>query len=450
MMNINKILIAIIFCGAIIVAGTVGYMVIDGYPPVDAFYMAVITISTVGYGEIRPLSDAGRIFTIFLILTGIGSLAFVGHAVVESLLEKVWFSNSEAKKMKRRIDQLKGHYIICGFGRVGESAVEHFSEAKTDFLLIESSPEQCQLIKSRGYLYIEGDATSESTLLDAGIKSASGLLALLDSDPKNLFIALTARELNPTLHIIARSADKTNRNKILRAGADSVISPYSSAGTQVANDLLLATGRAKLVEATEKFCAIPQWIDVVEGSSMVDSSIGKVAQEMGREIVGLRRGQRDYIHPDPHIVLETDDRLFVLEEGRGGDSLIESTPVVPKKIVIVDDNPVIVRLYARLLQKAGFYPLTAANGNEGLDLIIREEPAVAVIDYQLPGLSGIEICERIRQNPAMQDVKLILFTGDDEPQTRKEALNRGADEVVLKSPEASDVIDAVVRLLKAD
>ncbi len=128
-MSPSKIYLALALCVGIIATGTCGYMLIEGYTFVEAFYMSVITISSVGFGEIKPLSDTGRIFTTFIIITGIGLPAYAGHAVVESLLEKIWLGNSEVKRMKKRIAKLKGHYIICGFGRVGESAVQHFFRA---------------------------------------------------------------------------------------------------------------------------------------------------------------------------------------------------------------------------------------------------------------------------------------------------------------------------------
>ena len=148
-----KILIAVVFCMAIIAMGTAGFMMIDGYTFVEAFFMTVITISSVGYGEIRPLSDEGRLFTIFLILTGISSLAYAGHVVVESLLERVWNRDLKGKKMIKRISKLKGHFIICGFGRVGETAVEHFIKAGIDFLIIEFSEEKCNHLRERDYLF---------------------------------------------------------------------------------------------------------------------------------------------------------------------------------------------------------------------------------------------------------------------------------------------------------
>ena len=186
----NKLTIALGLCFIILLSGITGYMLIDNYSFLDAFYMTVITISTVGYGEVNPLSDQGRMFTTFLILTGFATLGFAGHAIAASLLAKVWSGDAEITKMRKKIDKLSSHYIICGFGRVGDVAAMQLKRAGVDFLVVESSPEQCQLIKEHGFLFVEGDATREDVLLEAGTKRASGLLALLDSDPKNLFIAL--------------------------------------------------------------------------------------------------------------------------------------------------------------------------------------------------------------------------------------------------------------------
>ena len=424
-------------------------MLIDEYSLLDAFYMAVITISTVGFGEINPLSDGGRIFTTLLILTGFATLGFAGHTIVESLLEKVWSGHAEIKKMKKKIEQLSSHYIICGFGRVGDVAAMQLHNAGVDFLIVEFSAERCQEIKEHGFLYVEGDATREQVLLDAGIKRASGLLALLDSDPKNLFIALTARELNPTLHIISRSEDKVTERKILRAGADSVISPHATAGRQIADDLLAATGHTALVQQESgKTCAIPQWIAVHEGSSMHGRSIAEISEEMGCEILGLRRSDKDFLQPDPVTTVETGDVLLVFEETIEKEPNLLSKPAEVRKIVIVDDNPVIVRLYSRLFQKAGFHPVCADNGVDGLDLILREKPEVAIIDFKLPGYSGIDICRNVRATDAGKDIRLILFTADEKKETREEAFASGADDVVIKSPEATEVIDKVIHLLE--
>ncbi len=144
--------------------GTSGYVLIENYRFVEALYMTVITISTVGYGELKPLSEGGRIFTALLILISFGSMAFAAHAVGESLIENVWSSRSEIRKMKKRISHLNSHYIICGFGRVGAAAVEHFKRAAAEFVIIETSPKQNKEIGEMGYLAVEGDATRESIL----------------------------------------------------------------------------------------------------------------------------------------------------------------------------------------------------------------------------------------------------------------------------------------------
>ncbi|MEA3548570.1 MAG: NAD-binding protein [Thermodesulfobacteriota bacterium] len=447
-MVINRIALSLLICLAIMVIGTTGYVLLENYPVVDAVYMAVITITTVGFGEIRPLSPAGRIFTTVLILVGFSSLAYAGHAAAELLLEKVWSGTSESKKMKKQISGLTKHCIICGFGRVGQATAARFKDLHYPFVIIEKSPEVCQQVKDSGYLFVEGDATCGETLLSVGIKKANGLLALLDSDPFNLFTVLTARELNPILRIISRCADSSSEKKILRAGADTVISPYATAGKYFAEDILSATGHGKGLDSGMNYCVLPQWVAIQEGSSMQGKTIALVSSEMGREIIGLRRQERDTIHPDPSEVLVAEDMILVLDTGQ--EDALPQKQASPRKIVIIDDNPVIVRLYARLFQKAGFVPLVAANGREGLDLLIKEKPEAAIVDFMLPVFSGIEVCRRVREQLGDYPMKLILFTADEKAETRKQALAAGADEVIIKSADASEVIDTVVHLLRPE
>ncbi len=410
--------------------------------------MSVITLTTVGFGEVKPLSGAGRGFTTFYILLGFGSLAVAGHAIAESLLEKVFSGRSRIKKMRKKISALKSHYIICGYGRVGAAASEYFEKTGIDFVTIEANPEHCRIINDKGSFYIEGDATRESLLLEAGIKSAKGLLALLNSDPDNLFIVLSARELNPTLHIIARAGEPSSGKKIMRAGADSVVSPFSTAGRQIAGDILAATGKKKNSAAQPMTTEIlPKWISVHEDSDIAGETIRAVSEKTERQVIGLRKNNQDSIFPDPSIKLESGDKLLVLDEmKKKPDHSIRRSG--RKKIVIVDDNPVILRLYTRLFQKAGFHPITATNGREGVDTIIREKPSAAVIDFMLPVLSGIEVCRQVRAAKTSLKTKLILFTADSNKETHKRAVDAGSDAVVIKSSEASEVIETVVQMLR--
>jgi len=445
-----KPVIAALLCLMIIAMGTAGYMLIENYSLFDGIYMSIITITTVGYGEVLPLSDLGRGFTSFLILAGFASFAFAGHVFVEAMLEKVWSDKLEKNKMKKNISALKSHFIICGFGRVGAAAAEIFRDALTDFIIIESDREHCEKIRQRGYLFIEGDATQEKILLEAKIKTSKGLIALLNSDPANLFIALSARELNPTLHIISRAEDFSSEKKILRAGADSVISPFVNAGKQIANNMLEIKGDFKPLDklSTQNNVSSFEWINIVEGSGMTGETIEAVSKQMRNKIIGIRRSGKDSILPDRGTVIEAADSILVMNEKKDYLNQTFKQSFEQKKMVIVDDNPVILRLYTRLFQKAGFYPLTAVNGRDGLELILKEKPSVAVIDIMLPVFSGIEVCKKIREVNEVKGMKIVLFTADSDSMTRKRAIKAGADAVVVKSSEASEVIEKVIEVLK--
>ena len=168
---------------------------------------------------------------------------------------------------------------------------------------------------------------------------------------------------------------------------------------------------------------------------------------MRHEIIGLRRGQIDTLQPVGETVILVGDQLLVISE-RSETPLQEDPQAVPKKIVIIDDNPVIVRLYSRLFQKAGFHPLTADSGDKGLALILREQPAAAVVDFMLPGLSGLEVCQRVRKEHRSESMKLIVFTADDDQQLRTKCLEAGADDVIVKSAESAEIIRVVTRLVQ--
>jgi voltage-gated potassium channel len=442
----KKILFAIFLTTFFLALGTFGYIKLEKFSPLDAFYMTVITISTVGFGEINQLSGVGRIFTILLILSGVGSVAFAAHAFTESLIEKASNPNSRKKAMKKKIEKLQGHYIICGHGRVGAAAASQFKKMGADFVVIESSEAKLLLLEEEGYLAVLGDATNEKTLLSAGIKRADALLALLDSDPENLFVVLTAREMNPTLQIISRTATISSEARILRAGADSVISPYASAGKQVADKILSVT-RASSVSpgVTHNENSPGKWISVTKESALATSSVGAAERKLRAAIIGVRRHGVDSLLPKADFQLEIGDEIYLSESA--SSPLIEQVRVEQKKIVLIDDNPVIRQLYTRLFQKAGYHISTAENGEKGLEMILKTRPDAAVIDYMLPDISGLEVCRQIRTQIHMETTRLVLFTADDQEKTEQKALEVGVDKVVVKSPEASEIISIVEQVL---
>ncbi len=442
----KKILIAIFLTGFFLVFGTLGYMKLEQFSLLDAFYMTVITISTVGFGEINQLTGIGRIFTIFLILSGVGSVAFAAHAFTESLIEKASNPNSRKKAMKKKIEKLQGHYIICGHGRVGAAAASQFKKMGADFVVIESSEAKSMLLEEEGYIAVLGDATNEKTLLSAGIKRADALLSLLDSDPENLFVVLTAREMNPTLQIISRTAMESSEARILRAGADSVISPYSSAGKRVADKILSTTRASSAYPQIRQNEGSPgKWLSVNKESALVSSSVESAERKLQATIIGVRRNGVDSLLPAADFLLETGDEVYISQSS--AIQIVEPISVKKKKIVLIDDNPVIRQLYTRLFQKAGYRINTAENGQKGLDMILATQPDAAVIDYMLPDISGLEICRQIRTQTHMETTRLVLFTADDQEKTKKKAIEIGVDKVVVKSPEASEIISIVEQVL---
>lgn len=425
--------------------GTGGYVLLEDYTPLEALYMTVITVTTVGYGEVHALSESGRVFTMFLLLFGVGSLAFAAHAFTESMIERATNPAREEKMMKKRISRLENHTIICGHGRVGAAAAEHLADSGKDFVVLENSARELLELKERHFLCLSGDATSEKALIAAGIKSADSLLALLDSDPDNLFTVLTARELNPILHIVARSESASAESKILRAGADSIISPYASAGRRVAGKIM-AKSRAHHVAGSSEYEAVgghsmSQWVDVNEQSGLVDHSVEAASVFVEGQIVGIRRSGKDILSPPPDTQLAMGDKLLVIHVQDMEEEQMSQEQ--PQKIVLIDDNPVIRRLYTRLFQKAGYDIMTAATGREGGALILKEQPDAAVVDYLLGDITGLDVCKNIRESEDGQRVKLILFTADESPDVREKALANGVDIVVLKSPDAAEIVNLV-------
>jgi voltage-gated potassium channel len=214
--------------------GVAGYMAIEGWAFIDALYMTVTTVTTVGYREVQPLSDGGQIFTIFVILFGVGAAIYILTAVVQSVVEGELAEALGVRRMKGRIEALRDHYVLCGYGRVGEEIAREFKERGVPFVIIENNPDAIERAQGLGYLLIEGDATQDAVLNHAGIQHARALMAASDSDSGNTYITLTAKALNPGLYVVARAGQGASEPRVLRAGADRVISPYALAGRRMA------------------------------------------------------------------------------------------------------------------------------------------------------------------------------------------------------------------------
>jgi len=225
----------------VLVGGTLGYSLIEGWRFLDALYMTVITITTVGYGEVAPLSPGGITFTMILILTSVGMVAFVVAGLARIMVEGEVRRILGRRKLEKKIGSLKDHVIICGYGRIGSYICRELAAKPLPFVVVEQSPEITQRLEENNYYYVNGDARDDDTLRRAGIASAKCLVAAVASDADNLYITLTARDLNPNLDILSRATDEQAQKKLLTAGANRVVSPYLIGAHRMAMALLRPT-----------------------------------------------------------------------------------------------------------------------------------------------------------------------------------------------------------------
>ncbi|NJP11163.1 MAG: potassium channel protein [Leptolyngbyaceae cyanobacterium RU_5_1] len=214
--------------------GTSWYHLVEGWRWLDAAYMSVITLATVGFMEVNPLGDRGRLFTIALILLGVISIGYIVNRFTDALIQGYFQEGLRLQRLQRQMDALSGHYIICGFGRMGQQIAAEFWAESVTFVVSDSNPEPILRAEQLGYTAIQGDATLDETLIRLNIEQAACLIAALPSDAENLYTVLSAKTLNPTIRAIARASTEEALVKLQRAGADSVISPYITGGKRMA------------------------------------------------------------------------------------------------------------------------------------------------------------------------------------------------------------------------
>src|SRR5579864_1444187 len=283
--------------------GTAGYHFIEGWPWFDGFYMVVTTLTTIGYQEVHPLSHAGRVFNVFVILSGVSLLLLGVGSLSQALLEFELQSFFGRRRMEREIGRLDGHFIICGMGRVGRSVARELEREPVAFVIIENAEIKRQRFSSENWLVIAGDATLEQTLRQAQIERASGLIAATTTDATNLYIVLTARWLNPKLKIIARASEDSAEKHLLTAGANSVVSPYSFAGQRIAQSLLRPHVVSFLDTATTHLgmdLEIGE-IHITPASAFAGKTLesSRIRQERGVIVLAIKRRDAMRFNPAP-------------------------------------------------------------------------------------------------------------------------------------------------------
>lgn len=237
----KHLVIALSLSAIIVVTGTMGYMVIEGWDFLDALYMTVITISTVGFMEVQPMGNMGHLFTIFLVFTGVGFTLYVAAAVVQFMVEGRIRIIMGRRRVDRKIKHLNDHYIVCGYGRIGRVLCRKIRRKPVEIVVLEQDRDLIPQMEEDRVLYICGDASDEEILLKAGIANARGLISVLATDTDNVFLVLTARQLAPDLNIMVRASRESAKKKLMAAGATSVESPYEMGALRMAQKILRPT-----------------------------------------------------------------------------------------------------------------------------------------------------------------------------------------------------------------
>jgi voltage-gated potassium channel len=315
----RHLVVSIILSLVILIIGTAGYMIIEEWRFLDALYMTVITISTVGFREINQVGDGGRVFTIFLVAIGVGFTLYVAAAVVQFMVEGRIRIILGRRRLDQKINRLKNHYIVCGYGRIGRVICRNLRRKPLEVVAIDRSPGLIPVMDEDGILYVAGDAADEASLIKAGIKRARGLVAALATDTDNVFLVLTARQLAPDLTIIARASQEGVKSKLQAAGADTVESPYEMGALSMAHHIIrpTVTNFLDLAFAHQRKDIQMEEIPVSESSELVNVQLkdSGIRQNYNLIIIAIKKPDGDMLfNPSYEAAIMPEDTVIAVGE----------------------------------------------------------------------------------------------------------------------------------------
>jgi voltage-gated potassium channel len=300
---------------AITAVGTAGYMVVEGWPLFDAAYMTIMTLTTVGFGEVRPLDAAGRMFTMLLMIGGIGGVLYTLTTVMQYIIEGHVNALFVRRKAERQLAAMQDHYILCGYGRVGRQIAIDLIHEGAHIVVVDVHESSLTQAEQDGHIVVSGDAGSDEILRRAGIDRARCLIAAVDSDADNIFVTLSARALNPKLLIVARASSEEAGDKLQRAGADRVVSPYSIGGRRMALLAMrpLAVEFVDTVLHAQGVELLLEEVEVRQGSPLEGASIQQVRDQCpGLVILALKRDASLMPNPAPDLRVTVGDEILVM------------------------------------------------------------------------------------------------------------------------------------------
>lgn len=319
MTSLERVKVAFALLILIFVTGTLGYHFLEGWPVLDAFYATVVTLGTVGYGDFYPKSSEGRIFAVFLIVFGVGTMAYTFAMVMDNFMEGRIRNILGRGKLKRQIAKMKDHYIICGCGKIGYLVCRELAAENVNFVVIDHDRDVIQKVEEEGFVYINGSATEDKTLREAGIERAKAVVCALPTDADNLYTVLTAKELNPQVYLLSRFEEEASERRLLKAGADRVVSPYKVGGMRMTLALLrpamldfmeITAGRGDLSLRMEELHVGSTCF--ATGKSLADSGL---RGDYGLIIVAVNKESGKMVfNPSASYIIEEGDNLIAIGE----------------------------------------------------------------------------------------------------------------------------------------
>jgi voltage-gated potassium channel len=316
--RINHVRFGLLLLALVLIVGTAGFMLIEHWSLLDALFMTTITLTTVGYDEVHPLDAAGRIFDIGLILVGVTTAAYVFSGLAEAFIEQRFFrSVVKERRMHREIERLRDHFVVCGYGRVGMHVALELAREGKPFVVIEQDAALVEACRAAGFAAVLGDATQDTTLLQAGVERAKGVVTALNSDAANLYITLSCRSLHANLFIVARASDESAEPKFIRAGANRVLCPYSLTGRRLA-EMVIEPQMTSVVEVIGRHSHLELYLEEVtirDGSPLIGRQIGDatIRVETGAAIVAIKKFDGALLaNPSPHLRINTGETLVAI------------------------------------------------------------------------------------------------------------------------------------------
>jgi voltage-gated potassium channel len=325
----GKLKIALLILFTIFIVGTIGFHFIEKWNFVDSFYATITTLSTVGYGDFVPKTAGGKFFAVFVIIFGVGMMFYSLVLLAETFIEARLRSLLGRGKLEKMIGKMNNHYIICGCGRIGFLICRELTAEKVPCVVIDNNPEIIQKAQDEGFIYCKGDATHDKTLIEAGIKRAKGIVCVLPSDAENLYVILTAKELNQNIYIMSRSEDEASEHRLVRAGADKVISPYKLGGVRMAM-AILRPAMLDFIEITSRRQSLElrmEEIPMHPGSQFIGKSLedSGIRQHYGLIVITVKKDSGKMIfNPLAEYVIAEGDRLIAMGEDDNVKKLVQA------------------------------------------------------------------------------------------------------------------------------